>query len=194
MENASKALYMVAGILVGMIIIGMFVYLFKTGGKVSESYDEKQNQEQLLLFNSKFENFDKSNNTIIDMVTVTNLAIDTNEENEFNNRKTVAINIKLGSQILRVSDSESLPRNYLFQGSSGDKKIYVYDLLDKNKKYLCTKKSFPTTIMQYDEDTLSMVNKYMVYKYLFKSTDIQYHETTGRVKYMEFELVRNGDF
>ena len=195
MENASKALYMAGGILIGMLIIGIFVYLFRAGGQIGQNYEETQAQQQLQLFNSKFENFDRTNNTIIDMLTVTNLAIDTNEENEYNSQKTVAIDIMFSSQKLRVSATESLERNYLFRGNSGSQKIYIYDLVDKNRKYLCIEKVyFPSTIMENDNDTLSMVDNEMVYKYLFKCTDIQYHETTGRVKYMKFELIKNTDF
>lgn len=194
MENASKALYMAAGVLIGMMILGVFVYLFRAGGEVGQNYEQKQSQEQLQLFNSKFEYFDKNNNTIMDMISVTNLAISNNEENEFNSQKTVEIDIMLRSEILSVNATESIERNYLFRGAT-DEKVYVYDLIDKNRVYLRNEAGLNLNVLLgNDTDTLSTVNEKMVYKYLFKCSKIEYHKSTGRVKYMKFVTVKNSEY
>ena len=130
MENASKALYMAVGVLIGMMILGVFVYLFRTGGNMSQKYDEKQLQSQLQLFNSKFEKYYRNNNTIMDMISVTNLAFDTNKENDYNPKKTIKIIIKIGNYILELNpekmltsegteDTEDdLKRNHLYKNHS----------------------------------------------------------------------------
>lgn len=204
MENASKALYMAAGILISLMIIAIFVYLFNAGGNIGERYEERQSQEQLLLFNSKFENFAKSNNSISDMISVTNLAINTNEENEYNTQKTVEIEVEIASGVLlSVSSKYELERNNIFIGkleniNSSSRKLYVYDLM--NKKIGELNSTYTLSIGQacscaagaliniLGTDTFSLVDNNMKYKYQFKNTDIQYHNSTGRVKYMKFEI------
>lgn len=206
MENASKALYMAAGILISLMIVAIFVYLFNAGGNLGEKYEERQSQEQLHLFNSKFENFARSNNSISDMISVTNLAINTNEENEYNTQKTVEIEIEIASSVfLSVSSKYEIERNNIFIGklenvSDSSEKIYVYDLM--NRKIDEIESKYTLSINQacsnadgvlrdiVGTDTFSIVDNNMKYKYQFKNTDIQYHESTGRVKYMKFEISR----
>ena len=192
MENALKMLYMAAGVLVGIAIISIFAYLFNSGAALGESYIEKQSKEQLQLYNSKFEHYNKdcSNpeniNTIMDMITVTNLAINVNQESDFYSENTVRIKISIGNLELYVRENEVLDRNYLFKGEAGTDKIYVYDLLSKDKSNLSINSG-----MENDTDTLSMVDYDMHYKYWFKCTKLEYHEISGRVKNMEFEIVKN---
>lgn len=210
MENVSKALYMAAGVLVGILILSMFVYLFRAGASFGEKYVEKQSQGQLQLFNSKFEHYNKdcSNpeniNTIVDMITVTNLAINTNEENDFNTQHTVEIKINISSSTqLRVSASDSLERNYLFVKDTDDK-IYVYDLLSKGKDLAgislipIYNKDLDSTVgtlslpsIVSNGENLSIVNEDMKYKFWFKCTSLKYHEISGRVKSMEFEIMKS---
>ena len=60
MENASKALLIAATILLSILIIGLFVYIFKAGSSVGENYDKKQISQQLELYNSRFELYDRN--------------------------------------------------------------------------------------------------------------------------------------
>lgn len=208
MENASKALYMAAGILVSIMIVGIFVTLFRAGGQMGEHYEERQSQEQLQLFNSKFENFLRDNNTIIDMLSVTNLAVDTNEENEYNTQKTVAIDFEVSrGKIFSVSSKYGIERNYVYIGEAEDvtesfkntpaKQIYAYDFLNKKVGELKDRRGTslvgisltPIDSKQiFPDHSLAMVDSEMVYKYQFKCTDIKYHKNSGRVKYMKFEM------
>lgn len=205
MENASKALYMAAGVLIGMMILGVFVYLFRTGGNMSQKYDEKQLQNQLQLFNSKFENYYKNNNTIMDMISVTNLAFDINKENDYNPQKTVKITIQIEKYFLKIDPEkmlasegtpDELKRNYLYKSHYFGTNSYwrqgqlcVYDLLEKNKNELHLEDSLMDT-----GDTLSKVNSNRVYKYLFECTEMKYDKDTGRVESMIFSLIKNPEY
>ena len=54
MENASKALIMAGGILVGVLVLSLMVYLFADFGSTSAQINAQNKQNQLSQFNSKF--------------------------------------------------------------------------------------------------------------------------------------------
>lgn len=201
MENASKAIYMVGGVLVGLMIISLFIYIFRAGGKFGEKYEQSQNQGQLELYNSKFENFQRENNTISDMVTVTNLANDVNTEANYNFDMSVSIDIEIGNKTFSITPNYKIERNYIFIAKSNNvtatsPKIYVYDLLNAKKEELKNSSGSAISISSpvfENGDTLSKVNKDMQYKYFFECTDLKYHENGGRVSYMSFKLIKNPD-
>lgn len=217
MENVSQALYMAAGVLVAMMIIGVFVYVFKEGAQVSQNFEQRQAQEQLELFNSKFVAFQKENNTISDMISVINLAINTNNNVEFDPNKSVTIDIRVGSSnenYFSITSKYQIEKNYVFLGKSDtvtgstDSKIYTYDLIHLKKKELLVysgstleKTNTPLYITNLDfddEETLSTVktvfetnSRQTIYKFYFKCDDIQYHLENGRVSYMHFTMEKN---
>ena len=55
MENASKALIMAAGILIGVIVLSIFAYEFITISNTGEQYGQEIRQRQIDEFNSQFE-------------------------------------------------------------------------------------------------------------------------------------------
>lgn len=74
MENASKALIMAAGVLIGMIIISLAVYLFLSFGSSSAQLHQEQEEQRLNQFNTQFTSYVGLDNTIYDVVTVANLS------------------------------------------------------------------------------------------------------------------------
>lgn len=89
MENASKALIMAAEILVGVMIIGVGVYLFNMFASYSSNNYEKIESTQISTFNAQFLKFygtdDKGKPiecTIHDIVSLANLAQKNNIEYE----------------------------------------------------------------------------------------------------------------
>ena len=80
MENASKALLMAAGVLVGILILTLAVYLFTTFGATSAELHDLNQQSQIDKFNIQFTQYEgKSDVTIYDVITVANLASDNNK-------------------------------------------------------------------------------------------------------------------
>ena len=85
MENASKALLMAAGVLIGVLILTLMVYLFVDFGTISAQIHSQVSQRQINEFNSKFTSYEsyedegKSEITIYDVITVTNYAKENNE-------------------------------------------------------------------------------------------------------------------
>ena len=84
MENASKALLMAAGVLIGIMVLSLAVYLFVTFGSTSAQMHQQKEQDQLNQFNSQFTSYEgKEDITIYDIVTVANLATENNKYYEF---------------------------------------------------------------------------------------------------------------
>ena len=54
MENASKALLMAGGILIGILILALMAVLFLAGSEVFTGYEETKNSEMVQRFNSNF--------------------------------------------------------------------------------------------------------------------------------------------
>lgn len=87
MENASKALLMAAGVLIGMLILSLAIYLIISFGTTSAEFHEQNRRQQLDQFNSQFTSYvGKEGITIHDVVTIANLATETNIYYEFKKR------------------------------------------------------------------------------------------------------------
>ncbi len=81
MENASKALIMAGGVLIGVLIISLAVYLFVSFGQTSAEINSENSQKQLSQFNAKFTSYEGRNDiTIYEILTVASYA---NENNEY---------------------------------------------------------------------------------------------------------------
>ncbi len=90
MENASKALLMAAGVLIGMLIVSLAVYLFVSFGMTSAEIHKKQEQQQLEQFNAQFTSYlGKDSITVYDIITVANLAKENNSYYELQKNRSV---------------------------------------------------------------------------------------------------------
>lgn len=75
MENASKALLMAAGVLIGLMILSLAVFLFANFGAASAEAHRQNEANQINKFNSQFTKYvGRTDITIHDIVTVANLA------------------------------------------------------------------------------------------------------------------------
>lgn len=91
MENASKALIMAGSVLIGVLILTLFVYLFRTMGEYAASAERDRAQTQIEMFNANFTKFVgetvyegevdgvAKTCTMHDVVTVANFAKQTNQ-------------------------------------------------------------------------------------------------------------------
>ena len=188
MENVSKALLIAATLLLAMLLIGIFVRVFSAGSSVSESYDRKQQSEQLELYNSKFELYDVQENTIMDLITVANLAYSTNEECEYDSGNSVSITIEAGSQEFSIPNTDiDLKRNQIHAQTNvdGEENISIYKLatLTLDELKIKTGDTYKLSTTQY----LSAQNV-TLYKYLFECTEIKYDHPNGKVSSMSFEM------
>lgn len=71
MENASKALIMAAGVLLGVMILSLAVYLFVNFGTTSAEINKKNVEQQLVQFNDQYASYlNREDLTIYDIRTV----------------------------------------------------------------------------------------------------------------------------
>ncbi len=111
MENASKALLMAGGVLIGVLIMSLAVYLFADFGSKSASINEQNSQKQLAAFNSKFTSYQNFKDeisgewkiTIYDIITVKGYADENNEKNESKDEK---ITVTIDNSPITKTDTE----------------------------------------------------------------------------------------
>lgn len=105
MENVSKALIMAAGILIGIMILSMVIYLFQGATQIPKKYNEKLEKEKIEAFNSKFEVYNTENISAQDIVTVINMAVDNNRDYIIENIDYY-INVYLNGKIVNEYSEE----------------------------------------------------------------------------------------
>lgn len=124
MENASKALLIAGGVLLMIMVLSFATLIFsKMGSQTSEFYEEI-NETEIYQFNQQFFNYDKRNIKIHDVVSIINLAKDSNERG----RVPVVIEVMFnGSNILDL-DNANL---------SNKLKEMLEDNLNNKSEYFC---------------------------------------------------------
>lgn len=92
MENASKALLMAAGVLIGLLVLSLMVYLFVSFGSNSKILYEQIQTDRIGQFNSQFTAYEnKEGVTIYDVITAANLATENNKYYQLS-KKAIGIN------------------------------------------------------------------------------------------------------
>lgn len=176
MENSIKAVYMAAGVLIGVLILTTFVFVFRKGGQLLETVDSRKVAEDVAAYNSKLViynrqgidddsdgDIDDNYNTIFDVVTAWNLAYDINEENLHDMKNCLEIYIDLNKD-----------------GS------YEYQLSYENncnKGYVNATEKLTDLIKMYGKVEDSTYNDY---EYKFKGKT-EYDDSTGKINKIIFE-------
>ena len=107
MENATKALLISAGVLLGIIIISLAVYVFANSAAFGESYESSQEEIRIANYNNKFEIYNKEEITIYDIISVLNLS------KEYKEKYGDTINVYMGTTLLtqRIDINEQIQIN-----------------------------------------------------------------------------------
>ncbi len=111
MENASKALIMAAGVLIGILILSLAIYLFANFGAASAEVHRQNEANQINQFNAQFTSYEgRTDITIHDVVTVANLAKDSNANYELTSQTETNyyIIVKLGNNQIQNYTSSQL--------------------------------------------------------------------------------------
>ncbi len=80
MENASKALEMAAGVLLGVLIMSLVAYFFSSISSWPEQQDDQKNSEQTAKFNLEYEVYDKKGMYGADVISCLTKAENNNEK------------------------------------------------------------------------------------------------------------------
>lgn len=79
MENASKALLMASGVLIGILILSLAVYLFTSFGADSRRIQQQIDTNQLIQYNAQYTIYSgRKDITIYEIISTANLATENN--------------------------------------------------------------------------------------------------------------------
>ena len=147
MDNSVKALYIAAGVLLGVMILSVWVYIFRQGASLGQFYEADRNTERIQAFNSQFEKYDISTiqrkeaygfsfeekgNTASDVITCANLVYNINKKNDFDEKNCVDLTVKIGaSQQYHVYSAKSQPKEFF--------------LINMSKSFTISRPSFSTS-------------------------------------------------
>lgn len=145
MENASNALIIAGGVLIGVLLLSIIVVAFQGAADLAKSYDTSIASTSLQAFNNTFEKFQDSNVNIHDIITLAHFAKDYNTKNLLKNTDSVYITVKCGNEELQEkTDSELLD---FLEANTFSKLANGQENSEGNlQKYKCTD-------IQYNENT-----------------------------------------
>lgn len=109
MENASKALLMAAGVLIGILILTLMVTLFLSAREVSSRHDQVKKTEEVEQFNANFTKYVGKDITMHQVITIQNFA-----KIENNKIKSVSVNKSGTFKISTTQIEEDLKNNKLY--------------------------------------------------------------------------------
>ena len=140
MENASKALIMAGGVLIGILILSLAAYLFVDLGSTSAEITAQNAQKQIIEFNSKFTSYegykDSDGNWQINIYDIISLAAYAKENNEYyEDVEDEKISVKIDNREIQDNDSaqnENLIKNYI--KSDGTLVKFKCDNIDYNSR------------------------------------------------------------
>lgn len=165
MENASKALIIAGSILIGLLILSVLVYLFVSFGSSSKQIHAEIDMNRLNEFNNQFLTYEmKDDNTIYDIISVTNLAIENNLYYGYDLSNKGNFYITVSAKIYNGSNKTDLQE-------SSTKEIQE---LAKNEK------------MVEDSSKLPVFQRLPQY-----SCKVTINENTGKVSQVEFTAIDN---
>lgn len=98
MENASKALLIAAGILIGLILITMIIYGYSQISSYYKAKEENREIEQLVDFNKQYIPYNRDDVRGSDLLSLVNKIIDYNVQKTDNmNEENIDISIKINN-------------------------------------------------------------------------------------------------
>lgn len=161
MENASNALMIAAGVLIGILLVSLIVISFNGAADLAKSYDSRISASSLQAFNSNFEKYTDGEVDIQSIITMTHFAKDYNSKNELKKGDSIYISV-------------------ICEGETG--KIVALD--EKTDDELLAFMQENT----FAKDEAGNEDKTIFQKY--KCQKIEYNENTGTVTKITFKKVK----
>lgn len=220
MENAIKAIYIAAGMLLGVMILSVLVYVFTSFSSIGKNYEIDTNTQRIVAFNSQFDKyagitkqsnkkddgycFKEKSNIISDVITCANLAYNINRKNEYDEINHVEVAVRIDDEnIYYLYPYETQPQNCFFINVNREQaKINNFDAKTQTI-------SFYNFLQKYSNIKIVNINSKnyksrgeTIYEYYFdvnfdetgKSSTagkgIHYSEVTGKVDKIVFTAVK----
>lgn len=139
MENASQALLIAAGVLIGVIILSMMVYLFSVFGGYAAQTQSKIDENSVSQFNDKFLKYaGLTNLTIQDVITVKNYALESNKKySNYNTSMRAGENNDYIDVYLADTKSQAHTQTALILGEDDEKLLKEEIQVTNSKKITC---------------------------------------------------------
>ncbi len=164
MENATNAMLIAAGVLIGILILSLAVFLFADFSNSSRQIAETVQANQLIQFNSQFTIYENRDDILIhDIISLHNLAKNNNQKYEgytnFETEYKITISIQGEKELDKMTSEEynKLISTFSNVHQTGDSGI--------------------------SEDDIGEIKTY------FTSSNVEYH-SSGRVKSMVFQEIK----
>lgn len=148
MENASNALMMAGGVLIGILLLSVLVISFNGAADLAKSYDTSIATTSLQAFNNNFEKLTQGEVDIQSIITLTHFVKDYNTKNDLTKNDAIYISVVCDSKKLdEMTDTELIDfmqANTFYTNSEG-------------KQEGAKKQTFECKSIEYNENT-KMVN------------------------------------
>lgn len=113
MENASKALLMIAGVLLGVLILTIMVYVFNHFGNYNQEVMEEMREKDIQAFNNNFYKFESTTGDIIkvtmhDIVGLVKFAKEYNTKNGVSYGDAIYISVCINGTRIEEETEEQL--------------------------------------------------------------------------------------
>lgn len=221
MENAIKAIYMSVGMLIAILVVGVWVYMFRSAGKLSESYEFKKSTEQVQAFNSQFEtyagitkqaddsdkgySFAQKSNIASDVISCANLVFDINSKNDYDLQNTITVKVKISGALSYYLTPYKIHKKNKFIKETGSFSLLNVKNLNEAGQEIPEEHYYDFNEFLRYYNNVRIVNiespEYKssfetVYQYYFDVDEegIEYSETTGKVEAITFELYTTKHF
>lgn len=137
MENASQALLIAAGVLIGVLILSLGVYLFSVFGGHAANIQSEIDAREIAQFNERFLKYNgRTDLTVQDIITVRNYALESNKKVDSNYDQDSHIYRATGSndyidvfrdgiKIMRSAVTDEKMLNSSISGNPEDSKKYT---------------------------------------------------------------------
>lgn len=151
MENAAKALIMAGGVLIGLLLVSLAIFLFSDFGSTAAEINARRTQTQIAEFNARFtayEGIDSQGNrkkwTIYDAITVAGYARENNEYYIDNlGEYGVIVTLDGYGEIQRKSDDEKQQIiEIALNNNTANSRIYVCNVRTDNPNGRVSQVSF----------------------------------------------------
>ena len=125
MENASKALIMAGGILIGILVLTLAIYLFINFSHQAEQTYNQIKENQLNQFNNAFVSLEQTNDggghiTIYDVISIAKKAREYNDSNDLIDGDENYVKVFLGSTLISDRDIDENEFYTLIEADRGE--------------------------------------------------------------------------
>jgi len=200
MENAIKAVYIGAATLIAVLVLGVFVYMFRSGARFGEAYEDRKSLEQLQAFNSQFEvyanesnqytsqsmgySFKSKGNIVSDVISCANLVLDINEKYDYDPQNSIEMIVKTNTGTYYIYPNDTQEKNKFSGGDSSYRDFYNFLKYYSNVR-----------IVDISQSGYKSTNE-SIYEYYFDvdAEGIIYSDVTGKVTSITFEIYKTKQF